>query len=95
MKYKEILKYSDPIVVRQNTDKYLGKDLPVYLSTRKDKKYMIKHNNKWVHFGQMLFKDYTLTKDEKKKVNFQKRNHKWANQDKFTPAYLAYYLLWT
>ena len=95
MKYKEILKYSDPIVVRQNTDKYLGKDTAVYLSTRKDKKYMIKHNNKWVHFGQMNYFDYTLTKDEKKKLNFQKRNHKWANQNKFTPGYLAYWLLWT
>jgi len=95
MKYKEILKYSDPIVVRANADKYLGKDVPVYLSTRKTKKYMIKHNNRWIHFGQMLFKDYTLTKDENKKLNFQKRNHKWANQPKYTPAWLSYNLLWT
>jgi hypothetical protein len=94
MKYKEILKYSDPIVVRANADKYIG-DIPVYLSTRKDKKYMIKHNNKWVHFGQMLFKDYTLTKNEKKKINFQKRNHKWKDQPKYTPAWLSYNLLWT
>ena len=27
----EILKYSDPIIVRENSDKYLGTDVPVYL----------------------------------------------------------------
>lgn len=90
----EILKYSDPIIVRENANKYLGTDVPVYLSTRKDKKYMIKHNNRWVHFGQMLYKDYTLTNDENKKLNFQKRNYKWAKQDKYTPGWLSYNLLW-
>lgn len=90
----EILKYSDPIIVRENANKYLGTDVPVYLSTRKDKKYMIKHNNRWVHFGQMHYIDFTLSQDENKKLNFQKRNYKWAKQDKYTPGWLSYNLLW-
>ena len=45
----------------------------LYTSTRKDKKYMIKHNNKTIHFGAVNPKtgipmsDYTINKDNNRK----------------------------
>lgn len=29
-----------------------------YESTRKHKKYMVKHNNKWIHFGDKRYQHY-------------------------------------
>lgn len=59
-KSNEIWKFSNPIKVREMADKYLGKDIPVYISNRPHKKYMVKDpNNKWVHFGQLDYEDFT------------------------------------
>jgi hypothetical protein len=92
---REIEKYSNPIVVRELVNKYLGKDTPLYLSTRKDKKYMVRNpEGKFIHFGQMLYEDYTKHMSKRRRDLFRKRNHKWANADKWTPAWLSYYLLW-
>jgi len=91
-KIQELKKYSDPVEVAKIAKRY---DLEVFPSTRKDKKYMIKlDDNKVVHFGQMLYKDYTLTKDDKKRDAFRARNHKWASANKTTAAWLSYHLLW-
>ena len=92
---KDIEKYSNPSRVRELADKYLGKDIPLYFSSRKDKKYMVQNpEGRWVHFGQMFYEDYTKHMDERRRELFRKRNHKWANADKWTPAWLSYYLLW-
>ena len=40
-KYNELLKYSDPQRVKVLAKQFLGKDVPLYVSTRKDKKYMV------------------------------------------------------
>lgn len=92
---REIEKYSNPIVVRELVNKYLGKDTPLYLSTRKDKKYMVRNpEGKFIHFGQMLYEDYTKHKDEKRRDLFRRRNNAWKTAKKWTPAWLSYYLLW-
>jgi len=49
---------------------------------------------KKVHFGSLLYQDYTKHKDKKRRENFRNRNKRWADADKYTPAHLSYYLLW-
>lgn len=95
-KDNEIWNWSNPIQVRKMANKYLGKDIPIYLSTKKDKKYMLQNpeTNKWVHFGQLFSEDYTKHQDEERRNRFLKRNARWKNQPKFTASFLSYWLLW-
>jgi hypothetical protein len=63
-KSNAIWKWSNPIQVRKMADKYLGKDIPVYLSNKKDKKYMVKNpEGKFISFGQLGFQDFTHHKN--------------------------------
>ena len=91
-KYEQLKKYSYPELVSQKAQQ-LGLN-PVHASSRKDKKYMVFDGNKMVHFGMMLYEDYTKHGDTKRRDNFRKRNHRWANAPKYSPAYLSYNLLW-
>lgn len=91
-KEKQILEFSNPETVRQKGNElYLN---PVHLSSRKDKKYMVFDGYKMVHFGQMGYGDFTKHNDEEKRKRFKQRNHKWKNAARYSPAFLAYYLLW-
>jgi hypothetical protein len=36
----------------------MSKDIEIKKSTRKGKKYMVKHNNKWIHFGALNMEHY-------------------------------------
>ena len=96
MQLKELVKVSSPKEVYNKFielgyDKYTN----IYISTRKDKKYMVIHpiTNKKVHFGSTM-EDYTKHKDNVRRNAFLKRNAKWAKADKYTSAYLSYNLLW-
>jgi hypothetical protein len=92
-KMTELSKYSDFRKVNKKA-KQMKLNL-VYPSTRRDKKYMILNdNNKFIHFGQMGYSDFTKTNDLKKRDNFRKRNWKWADAEPYTPSSLSYYLLW-
>lgn len=96
-KAEEILNYSNPQIVRQMADHYIGKDVDLYYSSRKDKKYMVQDpTGKWIHFGTMKppMEDYTKHLDERRRDLFRRRNHRWASADKWTPAFMSYYLLW-
>ena len=87
-----INKYSNPsIVMKKAKELHLN---PIQLSTRKDKKYMVSDGKKLIHFGQMGYEDYTKHHDEKRRELFRKRNNKWATAEKYSPAWLSYYLLW-
>ena len=93
-KEKELKKYSNLKLVQEKAQK-LGLN-PVGISTRKDKKYMIMDKHGDVkHFGMMYQQDFTKTGDEKKRTAFRNRNYKWAHADKYSPAFLSYFLLWT
>jgi len=92
---------SDIHIVRKKAqellgDKYNGEEVPLDISTRKGKKYMIQVPNgrKKIHFGDLSSADYTKHKDEKRLRDFQKRNVKWKNYPTFTPAWMSYHLLW-
>jgi len=83
-------------VVFKKAKKLFGDDFELYLSSRKDKKYMIKFskNKKFIHFGQYGFEDFTKHKNKKRRDLFQIRNKKWADSNYDSPSYLSYYLLW-
>ena len=90
-----ICEVSNPEIVLKQLKKYYGNHVDLYLSTSKNKKYMVfDEDSKKVHFGSMLYQDYTKHKDNKRRENFRNRNKRWADADKYTPAHLSFYLLW-
>jgi len=76
-KLKILLNYSSPEEAQEQAFKKYGKDAVLFVSTRKNKKYMIidKNNNKWVHFGSLEppHKDFTKHHNEARRQNFLKR----------------------
>jgi len=62
---REILKYSNPTKVFQKARSYLGNNVVIKLSSNPNKKYMIliPNTNRWVHFGQMGYEDFTKHND--------------------------------
>ena len=94
----EILKYSNPLIVRKNANKYLGKDVPIYFSTKKDKKYMVQNpEGKWIHFGAFGMEDFTRHQDEERRRRYLARATKirgnWKD-DKYSANNLSINLLW-
>jgi hypothetical protein len=90
--------FSNPIIVKQNAKDYLGNDVRLYLSTRKDKKYMVERpDGKNIHFGQMGYEDFTKHKDLKRREAYLKRATKikgnWKS-DKYSPNNLSIHILW-
>ena len=91
---EELLKQYSNISKVQKQAKKLGLN-PVEISTRKDKKYMIRDDDGHVkHFGMMFAQDYTFHQDEKRREAFQRRNHRWKDAPEYSPAFLSYWLLW-
>jgi len=94
---KKLKKLSE--VSNIDTVKKLAKKLnlgDVYPSKNYKKKYMIinPYTEKFIHFGDINYEDFTYTKDPIKRDAFRNRNKKWATAKPYTPAYLSYYLLW-
>jgi len=91
--------FSNPAKAQRNALNYLGKDAKLAISTRKDKKYMIKTpDGKTVHFGGMGYKDFTKTGDEEKKKNYLQRARKIKGDWKpnpYSPNNLAINILWS
>lgn len=97
-KSNEIWKWSNPIQVRKMADKYLGKDIPVYLSNKKNKKYMVKTpEDKWVHFGQLKYEDYTKHLNDNRRRLYLTRTANmrgdWKD-DKYSANNLSRNILW-
>jgi len=95
----ELQKYSDPKRVQKNARRYFQDDVTVYVSTNKNKKYMVKNptNNKYVHFGEIGFEDFTKHKDKKRQSDYLSRATKikgnWKS-NRFSPNNLSINLLW-
>jgi hypothetical protein len=97
-KYEELLKYSDPDRVRYNLDKYLGKDIPLYISTRRTKKYMVRNDKgKFIHFGQMGYEDYTRHMSDIRRIRYLNRatniRGNWRD-DPYSSNNMSIHLLW-
>ena len=91
-KLKELRNFSDPEYV-MNKAKMMGLN-PVHESSRKDKKYMVFDGRTMVHFGQMGYEDASKHNDIDRINRFKKRNWKWQNSPKYSPAWLSWFLLW-
>lgn len=97
----DILKYSNPLKAQKNAYKYFGKDAVLYLSTRKDKKYMILNprTGKMVHFGQLNppYADFTKHGNEQRRQHYLKRSNQikgnWRD-DPYSSNNLSREILW-
>ena len=96
MKKSDILKTkSNPITVNAIAKSLLGPDTKLYISTHKNKKYMVQNpDGKWIHFGDINAEDFTYHNDKERRQRFLTRNAKWRTADKWSPAWLSYHLLW-
>jgi len=97
-KKERLEKYSDPTQVFKKAREYLGKDVIIEISGRKDKKYMVKTpEGKWVHFGQMGYEDFTKHKNLKRRQNYLTRSTNikgdWK-KNKYSPNNLSIHILW-
>lgn len=93
-----IWKWSNPNEVRKKADIYLGKDIPIYLSTNKNKKYMVySPDGDLIHFGQINFEDHTRHQNDIRRNLYLKRSANirgyWKN-DKYSANNLSRNLLW-
>jgi len=84
--------------VLRNAKSYLGNDVVISKSTRKNKKFMIlKPDGTNVHFGDTRYKDFTQHKDKERQENYLARTKGIAGEwtkDKFSPNNLARNILW-
>ena len=90
-------KYSDFKKVNNKANQLYNR--PVFISTRKDKKYMIMNDSKkFIHFGAMGYSDFTKHLDENRRRLYLARATKikgnWKS-DKFSPNNLSIHLLWS
>jgi len=98
-KLKELMKISNPAKVLKNAIKYFNNpNVKIYVSSKKDKKYMIIGlNGKAVHFGQIGYEDYTKHNDNERKKAYLARATKikgnWKD-DPYSPNSLSINLLW-
>ena len=95
---EKICEVSNPKMVLKQLEKYYGDEVDLYLSTSKNKKYMVfDEQGKKIHFGSILYEDYTKHKDKKRRLNYLKRasniKGNWR-QNPFSPNMLSIILLW-
>ena len=92
-KDKFIELFSNPKIVQEKAREY---GLEVVYSPRKNKKYRIVNpENKFVDFGEIGYEDYTKHQNLKRLEAFKKRNAKWYNSMKYSPAWLSAWILWS
>ena len=90
--------FSNYNVAKQKTREYLGDDVKLLISPRKDKKYRVYDpNGKAVDFGQMGFQDHTRHQDEKRRENYLRRatniKGNWKNNP-YSANNLSLHVLW-
>jgi hypothetical protein len=79
--------------------KYLGKSAKIYPATNDEKKYRICDpvQNKWIHFGQMGYEDYTRHKNKTRRHNYLTRTAgmrgNWKS-NKYSANNLSRNILW-
>ena len=84
--------------VLKNAKSYLGNDVIILPSTRKNKKFMIMNpNNKYVHFGDKRYEDFTQHKNKDRQQNYLKRSSNIKGNrknNKYSPNNLSINILW-
>lgn len=84
--------------VLNNARAYLGKDVKLTPSSRKDKKWMIESpSGRKIHFGSSAYQDYTQHQDKERQRLYLLRSGKiqgdWK-KDKYSPNNLSREILW-
>jgi hypothetical protein len=98
-KSKDILEYSNPREVFKKAKEYLGDNVDIELSNNPKKKYMVLNpqTNKWIHFGQMGFQDFTKHKNPVRRHSYLQRTlfmrGNWKH-NKYSPNNLSRNILW-
>ena len=98
-KYNQILTVSNPTIVYNNLQKYFGRPTELYVSNRKNKKYMIlnPNNNKFVSWGDIRYEDLTRHLDPVRRDSYLRRatniRGKWKD-DTYSSNNLAIWTLW-
>ncbi len=96
-KYKKLIRWSNPIIAQRQARKYLGARGELFISTRRDSKYMIWAGHNYVHFGRMGYEDYTLHRDKERRKNYLARSAgitgDWK-RDKFSANNLSRNIIW-
>lgn len=99
-KFSRLLRsVSDPEMVLRKARKIYGRDVEIEESDSANKKYMIWNpiKEKWVHFGNIDYEDYTYHRDPERRRNYLARSGgisgKWKS-DPYSPNNLARKLLW-
>lgn len=96
---QRLLKYSNPKQAQRMAYKYLGKTAKLYPSTNLKKKYDIydPNHDKWIHFGQLGYEDYTKHKNKTRRKNYLTRSRgikgDWKT-NKYSPNNLSIHILW-
>jgi hypothetical protein len=77
---------------------FLGNDVTILPSTRKNKKFMVLNpENKYVHFGDNRYEDFTQHKDKDRQQKYLNRSSKikgnWKD-NKYSPNNLSINILW-
>ena len=99
-KLDKLLEVSNPKeVIMKAIEYFKNPDIKVYLSNRKNKKYMIVHpkTEKMVHFGDINYLDYTKHKDKERREAYLKRASNIKGNwmfDRYSPNSLSLHLLW-
>ncbi len=96
-KYRQLQEKSNYILAKKLA--YNIYDQSIQISTRKDKKYMIKNplTNKYSHFGNINYSDYLKHKDSARRESYLKRSEgikgDWKDDD-YSPNNLSRLILW-
>ena len=92
----KVNRYSNYRKAQIQTRKVLGPKAKLYLSDRKNKKFMVidPHTNKKINFGQIGYEDWLKHHDPERRRRFLTRNRRWKQAPKYSAAYLAYHILW-
>lgn len=97
-KYQKLIQVSNPSKVILKKNSYLGKDVDIFISDNKDKKYMIiSPEGKQIHFGNINYEDYTFHNNSERRDNYIKRANNIKGNwklNKYSPNNLAINLLW-
>lgn len=96
-----LMTISNPKTVMKRAKEYYGNDTKIYISSNKNKKYMIfnPNKNKFIHFGSFNppMEDYTYHNNNFRRLNYLKRTAKikgnWKN-DPYSANNLSRILLW-
>lgn len=103
-KSRMLRRWSNVATVRRRAARYFGSDdAELRLSTRRAKKYMVRPPpgvggaDKWVHFGEMGYEDFTKHGDAERRRNYLRRSARIRGQwrgDKYSANNLVRRILW-